>query len=172
MYEDIYDCICQNTKKEDLQSIMSNLQPNGCFEVEFQKVYQHTGGKWLIHDTKHHKDNQLQSLKLPCSIFKLSSEIWRKGVRWHHVESNILKEGPGGKTSWEIAERQMLFKTNTKGHKHLSIRLFIIEQDTIGKPKKTKSGIQYRNRALPQISPIDCGGVQLHQYWTTLLVYV
>ena len=42
----------------------------------------------------------------------------------------------------------MLFKTNTKGHKHPSIRLFIIEQDTIGKPKKTKSGIQPRNRAL------------------------
>ena len=36
----------------------------------------------------------------------------------------------------------MLFKTNTKGHKHPSIRLsFIKEQDTIGKPNKTKSGI-------------------------------
>ena len=38
---------------------------------------------------------------------------------------------------WEIAEHQIpsikkLFKTNTKGHKHSSIRLFIIEQDTIG----------------------------------------
>ena len=54
----------------------------------------------------------------------------------------------------EIAECQiprvkMLFKTNTKGHKHPSIRLFIIEQDPIGKSKKTKSGIQLRNRALP-----------------------
>ena len=39
----------------------------------------------------------------------------------------------------------MLFQTNTKGHKHSSIRLFIIEQDTIGRPKKTKSGIQPRN---------------------------
>ena len=44
----------------------------------------------------------------------------------------------------------MLFKTNTKGHKYLSIRIFIIEQDTIGKPKKTKNGIQHRNHALPQ----------------------
>ena len=57
---------------------------------------------------------------------------------------------------WEIAERQipsvkMLFKTNIKGHKHPSIRLFIIEQDTIGKTKKTKSGIQPRNRTLPVI---------------------
>ena len=23
----------------------------------FRKGYQHTRGKWLIHDTKHHKDN-------------------------------------------------------------------------------------------------------------------
>ena len=26
---------------------------------------QHTGGKWLIHGTKRHKDNQLQSLEIP-----------------------------------------------------------------------------------------------------------
>ena len=31
---------------------------------------QHSGGKWLIHDTKRRKDNQLQSLKLPCRISK------------------------------------------------------------------------------------------------------
>ena len=63
---------------------MSNLQPN-CFFVffkfDFQKVDQHAGGKWLIHDTKRHKDNQLQSLKLPCIISKLSSYMWHKGVR-------------------------------------------------------------------------------------------
>ena len=40
------------------------------------------------------------------------------------------------------------------------------------KPKKVKSGIQHRNRALPKNSHIDCDGVQLHQYWTTLPVYV
>ena len=27
---------------------------------------QHAGGKWLIDDTKRRKDNQLQSLELPC----------------------------------------------------------------------------------------------------------
>ena len=74
MYQDIYDCICQNIKtNEDLQSIMPNLQPNCCLKVDFQKVDQHTRGKWLIHDTKRRKDNQLQSLKLPCKISKLSS---------------------------------------------------------------------------------------------------
>ena len=87
--------------------------------------------------------------------------MWHKGVRWHHVESDILKEGPGQKHPgrWEIAERQipcvkMLFKINTEGHKHPSIRLFIIEQDTIGKPKKTKSGNQPWSRTLPQFSSI------------------
>ena len=72
MYQDIYNCICQNTKKSDSLSIMSNLQPN-CLKFDFQKVDQHAGGKWLIHDTKRRKDNQLQSLKLPCRISKLSS---------------------------------------------------------------------------------------------------
>ena len=47
---------------------MSNLQPN-CLEFDFQKVDQHAGGKWLIHDTKRRKDNQLQSLKLPCILY-------------------------------------------------------------------------------------------------------
>ena len=51
---------------------MSNLQPNCCLKFDFQKVDQHAGGK-LIHDTKRRKDNQLQSLKLPCRISKLSS---------------------------------------------------------------------------------------------------
>ena len=52
---------------------MSNLQPNRCLKLDFQKVAQHAGGKWLIHDTKRRKDNQLQSLKHPCRISKLSS---------------------------------------------------------------------------------------------------
>ena len=68
-----YNCICQNTKKLDLLSSMSNLQPKCCLKFDFQKVDQHAGGKWLIHDTNHRKDNHLQSPKLPCKISKLSS---------------------------------------------------------------------------------------------------
>ena len=52
---------------------MSNLQPNCCLKFDFEKVDQHAGGKWLIHDTKRRKDNQLQSPKLPCRLSKLSS---------------------------------------------------------------------------------------------------
>ena len=40
---------------------MSNLQTYYHFKLDFQKVEQHTGGKWLIHGTKRHKDNKLQS---------------------------------------------------------------------------------------------------------------
>ena len=46
---------------------MSDLQPSCCLKVDFQKVDKHTEGKWLIHDTKLRKDNQLHSLKLPCN---------------------------------------------------------------------------------------------------------
>ena len=73
MYQAIYSCICQNTKSEDILSIMSNLQPNCCLKVDLQKVDQHAEGKWLIHDTKRWKENQLHSLKPPCRISKLSS---------------------------------------------------------------------------------------------------
>ena len=52
---------------------MSNLQPNCCLKFDFQNVDQYAGSKWLIHDTKRRKDNQLQSLKHPCRISKLSS---------------------------------------------------------------------------------------------------
>ena len=41
-------------KNENILSSMSNLQPNWCLKIDFQKVHQHAGGKWLIHDTKRH----------------------------------------------------------------------------------------------------------------------
>ena len=43
---------------------MSHLQTYYHFKLDFQKVDQHTGGKWLIHGTKCRKNNQLQSLEL------------------------------------------------------------------------------------------------------------
>ena len=44
---------------------MSNLQAHYHIRLDFQKVDQHTGAKWLIHGTKLHNDTQLQSLELP-----------------------------------------------------------------------------------------------------------
>ena len=49
-------------------SILSNLQTYFHFKLDFQNVDQHIGGKWLIHGTKHRKDNQLESLELPCRL--------------------------------------------------------------------------------------------------------
>ena len=51
-----------------LFSFMSNVQTYYNFKLDSQKVGPHTGGKWLIHGTKRRKDNQLQSLELPCRI--------------------------------------------------------------------------------------------------------
>ena len=47
---------------------MSSLQTYYHFKLDFQKVDQLTGGKGVIHGTKRHKDNQLQSLQLPCRM--------------------------------------------------------------------------------------------------------
>ena len=49
-------------------SIMSNFQINYNFKLDFQKVDQHTGGKWLIHGTKRRKDDQQQSMETPSKI--------------------------------------------------------------------------------------------------------
>ena len=47
---------------------MSNLRNHYRFKLDFRKVDQHTAGKWLIHGTKPHKDNQLQRMFNP--VFK------------------------------------------------------------------------------------------------------
>ena len=53
---------------KNLLSIMWKIQTHQHFNLDFQKADQQLGGKWLIHDTKHRKDNQWQSLELPCRI--------------------------------------------------------------------------------------------------------
>ena len=49
----------------NLSSIMSNVHTHYHLKLDFQTVDQHTGGEWLIHGTKHHKENQLQNLEPP-----------------------------------------------------------------------------------------------------------
>ena len=50
---------------------MLNLQTNGCLELGFGNVDQHTGTKWLIHSTQHHKDKELQ-ISIDWNIYVLS----------------------------------------------------------------------------------------------------
>ena len=47
------------------------------------------------------------------------------------------------------------------------VYLFIIEQDTIGETKENNKWHSTQKPRTAQNSPIDCDGVQLHQYWTT-----
>ena len=44
---------------------MSNSQTYYNFKLVFQKVDEHTGGKWLIHGTKRRKDNQCKAWNSP-----------------------------------------------------------------------------------------------------------
>ena len=48
-----------------LFSIVPNLQTHYHFKLDFQKVDQHTGGKWLIHSTKHHKGQSVAKPQTP-----------------------------------------------------------------------------------------------------------
>ena len=38
-------------------SLMSNVQTNYRLKLEFQKMNQHKGEKWLVYGTKHYKEN-------------------------------------------------------------------------------------------------------------------
>ena len=58
----------QKQQKNVFRFVKLFLQTYYHFKLHFQKVDQHTGGKWLIHGPKRRKDNQLQSLELPCRI--------------------------------------------------------------------------------------------------------
>ena len=80
-----------------LFSFTPNLQTYYHFKQDFQKVDQGIEGKWLIHGTKRHQDNQLQSgnvnmtqrsPKETCSI-QYSRRMSRGGntqgdVRWQN----------------------------------------------------------------------------------------
>ena len=97
MYQDIYNCICQNTKNEDILSSMSNLQPNWCLTIDFQKVDQHAGGKWLIHDTKRPAQGQsvakretlLQNIQVARCDIKGSDGTMLNPIFWNR-DRNIL----------------------------------------------------------------------------------
>ena len=72
---------------------MSNLQTYYHFKLDFQKVDQHTGGKWLIHGTKRRKDNQLciakyqwqYRLKYPRNPAKPPLRLW---LKWKCIQNH------------------------------------------------------------------------------------
>ena len=47
---------------------MSKFETNYRLKLDFRKVHQHAGGKWLILNTKHHNENQLLNTEPPIEF--------------------------------------------------------------------------------------------------------
>ena len=90
-------------------------------------------------------------------------------IVWKKVQG---QKHPG---RWGIVEHQIpsikvLFKTNTKGHKHPSIRLL---SKSKAQSKENKKWHSFQEPRTPQkYNPIERDGVQLRQYWMTLPLYI
>ena len=116
------------------------------FKIRFPKggpTYIH---KWLVHDTKHRKDNQLQSLKLLCRKPSWVARCDIKGSASTMLNPIFSKKVQGQKRPgrWGIVEHQIpsikvLFKTNTKGHKNPSIRLISKSKTQLVNERKQKA---------------------------------
>ena len=66
LYDDIHIYHDENHDEiEFYQENMPNLQAYYNCKLDLQNVDQHAEGKWLIHGSKRHKDNLLQSRELP-----------------------------------------------------------------------------------------------------------
>ena len=109
---------------------MSNLQPNCCLKYNFQKVDQHAGGKWLIHEG---------------SVSTVLNPIFWKKVQGqkHHGRWGIVEH--------QIPSTKVLFKTNTKGHKHPSIRLLSNSKTQLVNQRKQKVAFSPGTAHSPEI---------------------
>ena len=67
-----------------LFSLISNLKTYYNFKLDFQKVDQHTGGKWLIHGTK-----RIYGKSISCMVHAELDLIKLKGKQTY-VNRNIL----------------------------------------------------------------------------------
>ena len=99
-----------------LFSIMAKLETHYHYQLYFQKGYQHTGGKLLNHNTKHRKDNQLQSLELACRI----------PIREYKQD---LKESEGNMFN-------PIFKDNVQAQKHPG--RYVIQEPELPNHRKPK----------------------------------
>ena len=67
----MYICMCEqmNKIKNNKKNIRrcAKLTYQLLFNTRFKKVDVHTRGTWLNHDNKHHKGNELERLKFPCT---------------------------------------------------------------------------------------------------------
>ena len=70
-------------KNEDILSIMSNLQPNSCLKIDFQKVQQHAGRQVV---NPRHQTSQGQSVAKLQVYMENSSDQW---FDTHHLAGHI-----------------------------------------------------------------------------------
>ena len=78
---------------------------------------------------------------------------------------------------WGIVEHQIpsikvLFKTNTKGHKHPSFRLLSKSKTQLVNQRQQKVAFSPGTAHSPEIQSYRTWWVQLRQYWMTLLLYM
>ena len=72
-------------------------------QIRFAKVDQHIGGKWLIHGTKHHKDNQLPSIPIRNDI-----TLWNHNARSQvHFKRRDIH-------SWPLAQSHLRLPIKTR----------------------------------------------------------
>ena len=152
MYQDIYNCICQNTKKLRYIIHYVKLTAQLLFKIRFPKgVDQHTGGKWLIHAAR----------KISCKAWNSPAvyPIWVARCDIKGSVSTVLnpifckkvqgQKHPGseGIVEHQISSIKVLFETNTKGHKHPSVRLLSKSKTQLVNQRKQK--VSFSHRVLP-----------------------
>ena len=109
---------------------MSHLQPNCCLKIDFQMVGQHAGGKWLIHDAAISCIAWTSPAEYPSWVarcyIKGSDGTMLNQIFWKKVQG---QKHPGrlGIVENQIPSIKVLFKTNTKSHKHPGIKLLSSE---------------------------------------------
>ena len=116
---------------------MSNLQPNCCLKIDFQKVDQHAGGQWLIHDAKRHKTISCKTLNSPAEYPSWVARCEIKGSDGTMLNPIFWKKDQGQKhpgrrgiVKHQIPSIKVLFKINFKSSKHPGIKLLSSESKT------------------------------------------
>ena len=97
------------------------------FQIDFQKVDQHSGGKWLIHDTKVATTISCKAWNSPAEYPSWVARCDIKASDGTMVNPTLWKKVQGQKHPgrWGIVEHQIpsikvMFKTNAESHKQAS----------------------------------------------------
>ena len=140
---------------------MSNLQPNCCLKFDTTPNAARTISCKAWNSPAEYP-SWVARYDIKGSVSTVLNPIFSKKVQG--------QKHPG---RWGIVEHQitsikMLFKTNTKSHKHPSIRFLSKSKTQLVNQRKQKVAFSPGTAH----SPIEHDGVQLRQYWMTLPLYI